>query len=59
MNGIYRCYRVPVARGDGAVLSSIKGDLAGKRSIRINDQWRVVFRCTEASPEDVGIIDYH
>lgn len=36
-----------------------KGDLAGKRSIRINDQWRVVFRWTDAGPEDVEMIDYH
>jgi len=36
-----------------------KGDLAGKRSIRINDQWRVVSRWTDAGPEDVEIIDYH
>jgi plasmid maintenance system killer protein len=36
-----------------------KGDLAGKYSIRINDQWRVVFRWTDAGPEDVEIIDYH
>ena len=28
-------------------------------SIRINDQWRVVFRWTDAGPEDVEIIDYH
>ena len=40
-------------------LESLKGDLAGKYSIRINDQWRVVFRWTDAGPEDVEIIDYH
>jgi hypothetical protein len=26
---------------------------------RINDQWRVVFRWTDAGPEVVEIIDYH
>jgi plasmid maintenance system killer protein len=31
--------------------------LAGKHSIRINDQSRIVFRWTDASPEDVEIID--
>jgi proteic killer suppression protein len=40
--------------GCGAV-----GGPAGKHSIRINDQWRVVFRWTDAGPEDVEIIDYH
>jgi toxin HigB-1 len=43
----------------GNRLEALKGDLAGKHSIRINDQWRVVFRWTEAGPEEVEIIDYH
>lgn len=29
--------------------------MAGKHSIRINDPWRVVFRWTDAGPEDVEI----
>ena len=43
----------------GNRLEALKGELAGKYSIRINDQWRVVFRWTDAGPEDVEIIDYH
>jgi proteic killer suppression protein len=43
----------------GNRLEALKGDLAGKHSIRINDQWRVVFRWTDAGAEDVEIIDYH
>lgn len=43
----------------GNRLEALKGDLAGKHSIRINDQWRIIFRWTEAGPEDVEIIDYH
>lgn len=43
----------------GNRLEALKGDLAGKHSIRINDQWRVVFRWTGAGPEDVEIVDYH
>ena len=43
----------------GNRLEALKGDLAGKHAIRINDQWRVVFRWTDAGPEDVEIIDYH
>jgi proteic killer suppression protein len=42
----------------GNRLEALKGDLVGKHSIRINDQWRVVFRWTDAGPEDVEIIDY-
>jgi toxin HigB-1 len=43
----------------GNRLEALKGDLAGKHSIRINDQWRVIFRWTDVGPEDVEIIDYH
>ena len=43
----------------GNRLEALEGDLAGKHSIRINDQWRVVFRWTDAGPEDVEIVDYH
>lgn len=43
----------------GNRLEALHGDLAGKHSIRINDQWRIVFRWTSAGPEDVEIVDYH
>jgi len=43
----------------GNRLEALKGDLKGKHSIRINDQWRIVFRWSDAGPEDVEIIDYH
>lgn len=40
-------------------LESLKGDLKGKHSIRINDQWRVCFRFDGADAFDVEIVDYH
>lgn len=40
-------------------LEALKGDLDGYHSIRINDQWRVVFRWTGAGPIDVRVTDYH
>jgi len=43
----------------GNRLEALKGNLAGRHSIRINDQWRVVFRWTAAGPEEVEIVDYH
>ncbi len=43
----------------GNRLEPLKGDRAGQHSIRINDQWRVCFRWTEAGAEDVEIVDYH
>ena len=43
----------------GNRLEALKGQSAGYHSIRINDQWQVVFRWTDAGPEDVEIVDYH
>lgn len=40
-------------------LEALKGDLKGFFSIRVNDQWRVIFRWTRSGPEDVDIVDYH
>lgn len=43
----------------GNRLEALKGSLDGYHSIRINDQWRIVFRWTENGPAEVQIIDYH
>jgi len=43
----------------GNRLEALKGNLAGRHSIRINDQLRVCFRWTSEGPEDVEIVDYH
>jgi len=43
----------------GNRLEALKGDRAGQHSIRVNDQFRLCFRWTEAGPEDVEIVDYH
>ncbi len=48
-----------LASPPGNRLEALKGDLGGYHSIRINDQWRVVFRWTDAGPGDVDIRDYH
>jgi proteic killer suppression protein len=40
-------------------LEALKGRRAGWYSIRINDQWRIVFRWRNKQPVDVGIVDYH
>lgn len=37
----------------------LSGDRKGQCSIRINDQWRLVFRWTKEGAEDVEIVDYH
>jgi proteic killer suppression protein len=43
----------------GNRLEALEGDLAGHHAIRINDQWRLVFRWTSAGPEAVRVVDYH
>ncbi len=43
----------------GNRLEALKGNLAGRHSIRINDQWRIVFRWAETDAHEVEIVDYH
>jgi proteic killer suppression protein len=43
----------------GNRLERLKDDLKGFHSIRINDQWRVVFRWSDGNAYEVQIIDYH
>lgn len=43
----------------GNRLEALKGKLAGFHSIRINNQWRIVFRWSDSGPADVAITDYH
>lgn len=40
-------------------LEKLKGDLKGLYSIRINDQWRIVFKWKNSNAYDVFINDYH
>jgi len=43
----------------GNRLEALKGDVSGLHSIRINDQWRLVFHWQGSDAEDVRILDYH
>jgi proteic killer suppression protein len=43
----------------GNRLEALKGDWAGYYSIRINDQWRVVFRWKDGAAHEVMVMDYH
>lgn len=43
----------------GNRLEALTADRAGQHSIRVNDQFRICFRWTDAGPEDVEIVDYH
>lgn len=43
----------------GNRLEALKGEFKGEHSIRVNDQWRIVFRWTPQGPAEVRLIDYH
>ncbi|MCX7035622.1 MAG: type II toxin-antitoxin system RelE/ParE family toxin [Proteobacteria bacterium] len=43
----------------GNRLEPLAGSRRGQYSIRINDQFRLCFRWTEAGPIAVEIVDYH
>ena len=40
-------------------LEALRGDLAGCHSIRVNRQWRVVFRWETDGAHEVMLTDYH
>ena len=43
----------------GNRLEALTGDLRGMHSIRINNQWRIIFKWTSSGAEKVQIVDYH
>jgi proteic killer suppression protein len=43
----------------GNRLEQLKGDQAGRYSIRSNDQYRVTFRWEHGHAHEVGVEDYH
>jgi proteic killer suppression protein len=43
----------------GNRLEALKGDRHGLHSIRVNDQWRIIFRWEESGAHDVRFTDYH
>jgi proteic killer suppression protein len=42
----------------GNRLESLRGDLKGHHSIRVNEQWRLVFRWDGNNAYDVRLMDY-
>lgn len=43
----------------GNRLEQLRGELRGLYSIRINEQWRIVFRWESGNASGVRIVDYH
>ncbi|MGL1902554.1 MAG: type II toxin-antitoxin system RelE/ParE family toxin [Fibrobacterales bacterium] len=40
-------------------LKKLTGELKEYHSIRINDQWRIIFKWDDSSAHDVQFVDYH
>ena len=53
--GILDDLKIPL----GNRLEALKGNLKGSLSIRINDQWRIVFMWVDTGAQDVKVVDYH
>lgn len=47
--------RVPPANH----LEALRGDRKGRHSIRVNRQWRLVFRWRDGAAHDIELVDYH
>jgi proteic killer suppression protein len=53
-------YRVEDLREPpGNRLKALKGELFGYYSVRVNEQWRLIFRWEGNDAEDVSLVDYH
>ena len=47
-----------LASPPGNRLEALRGDLRGFHSVRVNEQWRLVFRWAEGAAHDVRLLDY-
>jgi proteic killer suppression protein len=43
----------------GYRLHPLKGDLAGRWSVAVSGNWRIVFRFEDGHANDVDLVDYH
>ena len=43
----------------GNRLELLRGNRSGYHSIRVNDQWRIVFRWADGQAHEVQLVDYH
>jgi proteic killer suppression protein len=59
LNQIAAASQVADLASPGNNLEKLKGNLAGSFSIRINDQWRIVFTFEKGQASHVRIADYH
>ena len=43
----------------GNRLEALRGDFSGYYSIRVNNQWRIIFRWQDGNAYEVQLTDYH
>ena len=43
----------------GNRLETLKSELKGSHSIRVNEQWRIVFQWRDGNAHEVRLVDYH
>ena len=59
LNQIAAAAKLADLASPGDNLEKLKGNLGGSYSIRINDQWRLVFAFDNGQASGVQIADYH
>ena len=57
LNAMQDLKDIAVSRGNH--LEKLKGELSGYLSIRVNDQYRIIFKWRQGNVESVQIVDYH
>lgn len=57
LNAAHRLDDLAVQPGNR--LESLRGDLKGYYSIRVNEQWRLIFRWVDGGAHAVCLTDYH
>ena len=53
------CHLNDLREPPGNRLELLKGRLADYYSIRVNDQWRIIFRWQDENAHEVSLTDYH
>lgn len=60
LDQLYNAFNISDLRmPPGNRLEALKGDLAGWHSIRVNDQWRIIFRWRGDAAYEIQFVDYH
>lgn len=59
LNRLHLATQIVDLMSPGNNVERLKGKLTGFYSIRINDQWRVVFKFEAGAAYDVKVVDYH